>query len=163
TRGSAEDDLWGTAPGANHRSSPFTTNPGRTLGASTALGVMLALATHGPPARADCVADCRSSTYCDSQMEASGECGRKLNGGYLSQCNRPQTSYGAIAYGAESTAYGYAYDQPSESAAGRRALSDCRKHGDDCRLVVSFSNGCAALAAGDGETFAVAQGSSRKQ
>ena len=61
--------------------------------------------------------------------------------------NAPSVSYGAIAYGAKSTAYGYSSDQPSPQTAERAALDDCRPNGDDCEVVASFSNSCAAVAA----------------
>jgi hypothetical protein len=81
---------------------------------------MAALAAAVGPARADCVDE---------------------------QCNRPTVSYGAIAYGAKSTAYGYSADQRTQQEAERGALTDCRSNGDDCKLVASFSNNCAAVAA----------------
>ena len=135
-----------------------------------ALGVMLALAAPLSPARADCVSDCQASTYCDSDMNASGECGRRRNDCYLSQCNnsnnnssRSTRHFGAIAYGAESEAYGFSYDQPNEAAADRRALSECGKHGDDCKIVISFLSGCAAVAAGTNNRFGTGQATTRQQ
>ena len=112
------------------------------------------------PVHADCVSECQASTYCDSEMNASGECGRALNDCYRSQCNRPTRLYGAIAYGAGSMAYGYAYDLPDAAAANRKALANCAAHGKDCKLAVSFSNGCAAVAAGNDGRFAVGQAAS---
>lgn len=124
------------------------------------LSLIVAAATMAMPfsTRADCVSECQASTYCDSQMNASGECGRALNNCYLSRCNRPSRLYGAIAYGAGSMAFGYAYDLPDAKAANRRALANCAKHGDDCEIVTSFSNSCAAVAAGNNSRFAVGQG-----
>ena len=55
-------------------------------------------------AKADCVSACQAATYCDSEMNASGECGRRLNDCYINECNKK--TYGAIAYGRESGAYG---------------------------------------------------------
>ena len=55
-----------------------------------AVGVILALAAAPSPARADCVSDCQASTYCELDMNASGECGRRLNDCYLSQCDNQQ-------------------------------------------------------------------------
>jgi hypothetical protein len=40
--------------------------------------------------------------------------------------------------------YGFAYNQPSMSAAEQRALSEC---GRGCSVVLQFSSGCAAYAA----------------
>lgn len=106
------------------------------------------------PALADCVSDCQASTYCDSAMNASGECGRALNQCYLRECKRPTRLFGAIAYGAESEAYGFAYDLPDANAANKRALVNCAKNGKDCKIVSTFSNGCAAVAAA-GKRFSV--------
>ena len=60
---------------------------------------------------------------------------------------RRTISYGAIAYGATSTAYGYSYDQDTPGRAQRMAMSECRRNGDDCEVVANFSNSCAAVAA----------------
>ena len=114
-------------------------------------------------ARADCVSDCQAATYCDSQMNRSGECSSRLNACYASQCKRPSRSYGAIAYGAQSTAAGWAFDLGTAGDAHRRALSNCTQHGDDCKVVVSFSNSCAAVAAGTNKRFATGQASNREQ
>jgi hypothetical protein len=116
------------------------------------LGVVIAVAlstwSASPlPARADCVSECQASTYCDYEMEASGECARRLNDCYLDQCNR--TRYGALAYDAESGAYGWSNDLDDTAAAEAQALANCREHGDNCAVVVDFWNSCAAVAASD--------------
>jgi hypothetical protein len=121
------------------------------------------LAAAAPPARADCVSDCQAATYCDSEMTASGECSDRLNQCYAQQCNRPRTRYGAIAWGTRSAAFGYSYDFDSQSGASRRALSDCAKHGDDCKVVAVIVNGCAALAAADDGTYSVANGTTGQE
>ena len=54
--------------------------------------------------------------------------------------------YGAIAYDRQGGAYGFAYDQPSPVAAGRRALDKCGSPG--CALVLEFADGCGAYATG---------------
>ena len=74
-----------------------------------------------------------------------------------------RTPNGAIAYGAQSEAFGFSYGLTSGAAAERRALANCVKHGNDCRIVASFSNSCAAVAAGTNTRFATAQASTRKQ
>ncbi len=56
-------------------------------------------------------------------------------------------NYGAIAYGPRSTADGYAFDKGSSGEANRAALRFCSQRGNDCQVVASFSNGCAAVAA----------------
>jgi hypothetical protein len=130
-------------------------SPGWLRVAGLACGVGLALGAGA--ARADCVSDCDAATYCDSEMQSSGECARKLNDCYISECSRSGTRYGAIAYGAKSGAAGWAYDFDDGDSAERFALSKCGEHGEDCRAVVTFSNACAAVAAA-GEGFAAATG-----
>ena len=81
----------------------------------------------------------------------------------VKQCSKARTPYGAIAYGAESTAAGWSYDYATKAKADRRALTDCAKHGDDCKIVVSFQDSCAAVAAGDNNRFAVGQAPKSEQ
>ena len=128
-----------------------------------ALGIMIGVAAPLAPARADCVSDCQASTYCDSDMNASGECGRRLNDCYLSQCNRPSISYGAIAYGAQSQAFGFSFGLANAAAAERRALANCAKHGKDCEVVASVANTCAAVAGGSNARYATAEADTRRQ
>jgi hypothetical protein len=97
------------------------------------------------PAEADCVSACQASTYCDSEMNASGECGRRLNDCYINECSRK--TYGSIAYGAKTGAYGWSHDFDDAQSAENEALSKCSASGDDCQVVVDFWNTCAAVAA----------------
>ncbi|WP_395020724.1 DUF4189 domain-containing protein [Dongia sp.] len=99
-------------------------------------------------AHADCVSACQAATYCDSEMNASGECGRLLNDCYLNECNK--TLYGAIAYGTQSGAVGWSYDFNDAPSAENEALKNCSANGNDCQVVVDFWNTCAAVAAGGG-------------
>jgi hypothetical protein len=111
-------------------------------------------------AKADCVSACQASTYCDSEMNASGECGRLLNDCYLNQCNK--TLYGSIAYGTRSGAVGWSYDFNDAPSAEKEALRNCSANGNDCRVVVDFWNSCAAVAA-DGTTIAYGLGDNQGQ
>jgi hypothetical protein len=120
----------------------------------------LALPAVAGTAKADCISACQASTYCDSEMNASGECGRRLNDCYLDQCNK--TLYGAIAYGAQSGAVGWSYDFTDAPSAEKEALKNCGAHGDDCQVVVDFWNTCAAVAA-DGGTVAYGLGENQGQ
>ena len=122
--------------------------------------LIVGLSAWSVPARADCVSECQASVYCDS-TEGESECARKQNDCYLSQCNRPTNRFGAIAYGAGTQAVGWAYDKQDANSAEQTALSFCKKHGDDCELVASFSNSCAALAAGENGKFATGSGDTR--
>ncbi|MGE5200807.1 MAG: hypothetical protein ACM3O6_01965 [Acidobacteriota bacterium] len=65
------------------------------------VGIFFGVIAPNWPAKADCVDDCDISTYCDSQMHASGECASKLQQCYQLECNKPKVVYGAIAYGEE--------------------------------------------------------------
>ena len=58
----------------------------------------------------------------------------------LQQCKAPSLLYGAIAYGARSTANGYAFDKNNMADAIHTAMANCQAHGDDCKIVASFSN-----------------------
>ena len=111
------------------------------------LGVFLGVIVQSWAANADCVDDCDVSTYCDAQMHASGECLSRLQRCYQLECNKPKVVYGSIAYGEESTAWGYSFDMPDTASADRRALSGCAARGNDCKVVVNFENSCGALAA----------------
>jgi hypothetical protein len=53
---------------------------------------------------------------------------------------------GAIAIG-KCDRVGYSYDYPSQRAAERRALSECRARGDrSCQVVVTIHQSCGAVA-----------------
>ena len=122
----------------------------------------LAAVTLVAPAHADCVDDCQAATYCDSTMYATGECNSKILDCYNQQCNRSQESYGAIAYGAKSQAYGFSFDAGDADSAANTAMTKCKSHGNDCELVLSFSNSCGAVAAvSNSESFGTGQGADR--
>jgi len=75
----------------------------------------------------------------------------------LNRCpNAP--NYGAIAYAEHNGAYGFSYHYHSAAEAEQRALSDCMTKGAGCEVVISFSETCAALAAGDNDRFAASRG-----
>ncbi len=123
--------------------------------------VCLALLAPAGMAEADCASACQASTYCDSEMNASGECGRRLNDCYINQCN--EKTYGSIAYGRQSGAYGWSHDFDDAPAAENEALKNCSASGSgDCQVVVDFWNTCAAVAA-DGATVSYGLGDNRGQ
>ena len=64
----------------------------------------------------------------------------------------PAESYGAIAYGRTSRAYGFSYSWPSRAKAESVAMNNCGQHGDDCEVMVWFDRRCGAVAAGQGST-----------
>jgi hypothetical protein len=113
------------------------------------------------PARADnaCIDRC-FSTFSPSQMDGSTE----LRDECLQQCKAPSLLYGAIAYGARSTANGYAFDKNNMADAIHTAMANCQVHGDDCKIVASFSNSCAAVAAVESKgVYSVAEGKTKAQ
>ena len=80
----------------------------------------------------------------------------------LAQPAQAATLYGAIAYGAKSTANGFAYEKSSAAEAARSALGYCGEHGKDCKVVINFSNACAAVASVRAKSrFVAAQGRDR--
>ena len=113
------------------------------------------------PAHADnaCIDRCFSN-FSPSQMGGSTELRREC----LEQCSAPSVAYGAIAYGARSTANGYAFDKNNMADAIHTAMANCQVHGDDCKIVASFSNSCAAVAAVESKgVYSVAEGKTKAQ
>lgn len=106
--------------------------------AATALGV-LALAAGSTASAQEC------STTCARYDQ--GQCVE-----YLHSCTTapavPAPSYGAIAYGRTSGAWGYSYRWGSRATAERVATQNCAKHGDDCEVLVWFDRKCGAVVAG---------------
>lgn len=77
---------------------------------------------------------------------------------------RPATSWGAIA--ARADGHGYAYNQPSRSAAEQVARAQCERQSGRpatgaCEVRVWFENGCGALAAGNFGEWGAATGVDR--
>lgn len=71
-----------------------------------------------------------------------------------------QSRWGAIVTDAPQGIVSSSKDQPNSRKAEQVALSDCKTRGGiNCKLQVSYSNGCAALAY-SGHTFAVESGPS---
>jgi Domain of unknown function (DUF4189) len=126
--------------------------------ASAAVVIVLCVVAQIAIARADCVDDCQRAYGgygTDQSIEQLQEC-------YRLQCANA-AKYGAIAYSQKNGAYGFSYDVNSAAVANQRALADCTKNGEGCKLVLSFSNNCASLAADDKNRFAVSQAGSRTQ
>jgi hypothetical protein len=61
----------------------------------------------------------------------------------------PAASYGAIAYGRTSAAWGYSYRWGSRAKAESVAKKNCAPNGNDCEVVVWFEHKCGAVAASD--------------
>ncbi|HYL59524.1 MAG TPA: DUF4189 domain-containing protein [Candidatus Acidoferrales bacterium] len=72
-------------------------------------------------------------------------------------------TYGAIAYSEQNAAYAWSVDMGNAEDANSTALSSCTRKGDGCKVVISFSNSCAALAVGTNNRFATGQAGTRQQ
>lgn len=59
----------------------------------------------------------------------------------------PQVSFGAIAYGKTSGAWGYSYGWNSRAKAEAVAMQNCAQNGHDCESIVWFDRKCGAVAA----------------
>lgn len=54
--------------------------------------------------------------------------------------------WGALALSERSTAYGYSFDFDTQEGASERALAECQKNAQDCRVHTAFRNTCLVLA-----------------
>ena len=107
--------------------------------------VGLALAAPMESARASCFTSCQMSCRIGSPNILS-ECVRNCN---RNNCER-QASYGAIAFGATSGAWGASYDWANQAKAESVAMQNCAQHGNDCKAIVWFKQQCGAVASGEG-------------
>lgn len=64
----------------------------------------------------------------------------------------PVASYGAIAYGRTSGAWGDSYRWGSRAKAESVAKQNCDQHGDDCEVMVWFERKCGAVISGANAT-----------
>ena len=148
--------------------SPLASEQGTTVKpfsmALPAMAVVFALAATVAPVRAGtCVEGCFSY-----ECKTPSDWGCAYRNSCMSACEREPNnssgSFSAIAYGAQSTASGWAWDKDTASLANKAALSECRKNGNDCEIVVRISSGCAAVAAIESDgVFAVGRGSTRQR
>ncbi len=113
--------------------------------AATAVGVLLALTAAALPARAQ--VPC--STVCSRYDQ--GQCVQYTHYGCEGAApSAPANSYGAIAFGSKSRAWGVSYHWGSEAKAESVAMQSCKQHGDDCEVMVWFDRKCGAVVAADG-------------
>jgi len=75
----------------------------------------------------------------------------------------PAPSYGAIAYGRTSMAWGSSYQWGSKGKAESAAMQKCAENGNDCEVVVWFMRKCGAVAAGVGTAVFWGLGDSESQ
>lgn len=133
-----------------------------------ALGLVSGVLAQPAPAEETCYDYCTDGCPAgpeDSRSECTDNCAVRCSpGGDLDE-TRPwsSTTYGAIAYDADNVAYGWSFKMNSGEAAEKKALSNCANYGDSCKVVVTFSNSCAAVAAGEKKHYATGQGSSREE
>ncbi len=53
---------------------------------------------------------------------------------------------GALAYSRRTGALGYSYNYDDEDDARQRAMSECRKYSNDCKIARIFTNACVMVA-----------------
>jgi hypothetical protein len=112
-------------------------NSERKLALSAAPAIALVLCWMLPASAQIC------STMCSRYEE--GECVE-----YEHSCVNepaPSPSFGAIAYGKGSDAFGFSYGWNSQAKAEAVAMQNCAQHGSDCEVMVWFDRRCGAVAA----------------
>ena len=133
----------------------------------SSLTIFLGLAAQPTPAQDNCYEYCTySCPNDDTRSECTDNCvGRCGPGGDLENTwnGGSDAPYGAIAYGQQSGAFGYAFNQDTISRADHVAMSNCAQHGDDCKIVVQLTHACGAVAAGSNGTWAAEQGASKDE
>ena len=106
------------------------------------------------------------STMCSRYEE--GECVE-----HTQTCTTPPPpeSYGAIAYGRTSGAWGFSYHWSNRAKAESQALQNCGQRAKDCEVIVWYDRRCGAVSAdqgsgvywGVGETASQANGIAKNQ
>jgi hypothetical protein len=69
-----------------------------------------------------------------------------------------QGIYAALAISPGTGAYGFGYNYDTEAGARDRAMMECRKHAQDCRVHRTFSRQCISIARATNNAFGVAIG-----
>jgi len=69
-----------------------------------------------------------------------------------------QGVYGSLAISPSTGAYGYGYNYNTEALARDRAMSECRKHAQDCQVYATFQRQCIAVARASNNAFGWAYG-----
>jgi len=117
----------------------------RTMAA--AVGLLMATASIAP-AQADslnlCIDRCFNTFNPPSDCPTcTGERDRCVE-----ECSKHAYSYGAIAYGPRSGAWGTSYRWQTKAKAESEAMAKCSEHGSDCEVMVWFEHLCGAVATG---------------
>ena len=110
------------------------------------------------PARASCFINSWCSNSYDKEYNTSSCSYQRQSCDNSSPSSAPvhRRSYGAIAYSAESGAWGYSEEYGSRAQAESRARKECRMN--DCEIAAWFYDSCGALAASDNGSWGGAQG-----
>ncbi|MFO0987663.1 MAG: DUF4189 domain-containing protein [Alphaproteobacteria bacterium] len=69
-----------------------------------------------------------------------------------------QGVHGALAISTSTGAYGYGFNYDTEAGARDRAMAECRKHAQDCRVYATFQRQCIAIARAANNAFGWAYG-----
>jgi hypothetical protein len=69
-----------------------------------------------------------------------------------------QGIHAALAISTSTGAYGYGYNYDTTQGAQDRALMECRKYAQDCRVYTTFSRACIAVARASNNAFGWAIG-----
>ena len=132
-----------------------------------ALSIFLGVAAQSAPAAETCYDYCTDGCPAgDGRSECTENCASRCSpGGDLDETHPWYTGplYGASAYDADNVAYGWSYGKTDERDAKLLALSGCHEHGTSCKIVVQFSDSCAAVAANEKKRFKTGQGASRDE
>jgi hypothetical protein len=120
--------------------------------AALVLGALIALAANAS-ARAQCSFGC--NRYVQGQCVEYRTCTPGLSA--------LPPSYGAIAYGRKSRAWGHSYHWGSQAKAESLAMQNCAKHGDDCEIMVWFKRKCGAVVSAEGSVAYWGLGDSEAQ
>jgi hypothetical protein len=129
--------------------------------AATALGVLFLLAAVAPTrVRAYCPTECKRY---DPKVGYCIEYGPIAGCAAPGASAAPGSSYGAIAYGRTSGAWGYSQRWGSQAKAESAAMQRCKERGDDCEVMVWFDRKCGAVVASEGATAFWGLGDSEAQ
>jgi hypothetical protein len=69
-----------------------------------------------------------------------------------------QGVYGALAISPSTGAYGFGSNYDTAAAARDRAMTECRKHAQDCQVYAQFQRQCIAVARASNNAFGWAYG-----
>jgi hypothetical protein len=109
------------------------------LGFMTMAGILLASAAQAQICTSTCA------------RYESGQCVEQMHFCHDAP-SAPAHSYGAIAYGRKSGAYGYSFSWADRKKAEATAMRNCGQHGDDCEVAIWFDRRCGAVSADAGPT-----------